>query len=43
MANSSVKADHLAGDDGAFEAGVAVEGLVEEGGEVFTAEMVGDS
>ena len=34
------EADDLAADDGAGEAGVAAEGLVEEGGEVFAVEMI---
>ncbi len=34
------EADDPAGDDGAVEAGVAAEGFIEEGGEVFAAEMV---
>ena len=34
------EADDPAGDDGAVEAGVAAEGFVEEGGEVFAPEMV---
>ena len=32
--------DDSAGDDGAVEAGIAAEGLVEEGGEIFAPEMV---
>ena len=34
------QADHAAGDDGAVEAGVAAEGLVEKRGEIFSAHMV---
>ena len=34
------QADDAAGDDGAGKAGVAAEGLVEKGGEIFALEMV---
>ena len=36
------EADDAAGDDGAVEAGVAAEGFIEQGGEVFAPEMVLD-
>ena len=34
------EADDAAGDDGAVEAGVFAESFIEEGGEIFAAEMV---
>ena len=39
MANSSVRRSDAAGDDGAVEAGIPAEGLIEEGGEILAAEM----